>query len=61
MSDKERLEKVTLRLREGDTEELNKFYPNTGYNKAIRILVARHLRALKEKANQQLPPMDDLD
>lgn len=45
----DKLEKITLRLYLGDIRTLSDFYPKTGYNRVIRALVRRHVRALKEK------------
>ncbi len=39
---KEDLEKITIRLHRGDTKVLEQFYPNVGYNAAIRKLVRKH-------------------
>ncbi len=49
---KEDLEKVTIRLHRGDTKVLEQFYPNVGYNAAIRKLVRKHCRALQEQSSQ---------
>lgn len=45
------LEKVTLRLFLGDSERMNQYYTQSGYNKAIRTLVHKHLKILDEKVN----------
>lgn len=50
---KENLKKVTIRLHDGDTEILEKFYPSVGYNAAIRKLVRKHCRALEEHSSQK--------
>ena len=47
----EKLEKVTIRLNAGDTRRLMDYYPNVGYNVAIRKIVHNHLRALDERAS----------
>ena len=52
------LEKVTLRLNHGDSERLRTYYPNLGYNEAIRRLVDHHLRQLDERAQRRLSSSD---
>lgn len=47
-------EKKTIRLFKGDAEAMNRFYPQAGYNRAIRTLVHQHLRALEEKLSRRL-------
>lgn len=41
--------KVSIRLADGDREELQKFYPSIPYNKVIRTLVHRHVVGLNRK------------
>lgn len=53
--EEEELEKVTIRLFNGDKDDIMAFYPKLGYNKAIRILVRKHVRALKELESQRSP------
>lgn len=53
MREDESVIRITIRLFEGDKEELNKFYPAKGYNWCIRHLVRRHIKALKEKENRK--------
>lgn len=50
---KENLEKVTIRLTDGACAELAEFYPHLGHNKAIRIIVDKHIKTLREKLNQK--------
>lgn len=56
----EELEKVTVRLFDGDREALQNYYPSLGYNKAIRTLVRKHLRALDEKVSHRSKINDEL-
>lgn len=44
------LEAKTLRLRKGDWEKLDAFYPKSGARTAIRLLVASHVDRLTKKA-----------
>lgn len=57
--DEQILEKVTIRLHEGDKEILQDFYPKIGYNKAIRHIIHKHCKTLEEiaqrKANNERP------
>lgn len=41
--------KMTLRLFEEDLEYLRLAYPTGGYNRIVRALVARHVRALRNR------------
>lgn len=43
------LEMASIRLYEGDRDTLASFYPSIGYNAAVREIVHRHCRLLKEK------------
>jgi hypothetical protein len=43
------LVKVSIRLFRGDKERLDNFFPQLGYNAAIRIIVRKALRALEQK------------
>ena len=52
--DKPKFVKKTIRLIEGDTEKMNLFYPEAGYNRAIRALVHQHIRALEEKLSRRI-------
>lgn len=45
----EPLTKIHIRLFESDIEALREFYPNAGYNVAIRQLVRKHVRALQDR------------
>ena len=49
--------KVSLRLFTGDREKLLEFYPNLGYNAAIRQLVRRHIRALEARMAEKEPSL----
>ena len=44
------IEKVTLRLFEGDKERLGEYYTDVGYQKVIRNLVRQHLEMLDRQA-----------
>lgn len=44
---------VALRLYEGDKEVLARFYPEIGYNAAVRELVTKHVAKLKELESRQ--------
>lgn len=50
------LEKVTVRLHQGDKEALDSWYPHSGHNKVIRHLVASHLKQLEAEANKMQQP-----
>lgn len=43
------MRKQTIRLFEEDLEALRKFYPQSGYNIAIRTLVHRHVVRLQNR------------
>lgn len=47
------LEPVALRLYSGDKDVLKEFYPELGYNSAVREIVHRHVKALRERATRQ--------
>lgn len=49
------LEIVTSRLYAGDKTTLQSFYPDIGYNTAIRELVHRHCRLLLEREARESP------
>jgi hypothetical protein len=51
--DKLPLQTVTLRLYLGDFEKMQGFYPTAKANKAIRMLVHRHVRRMEERLAQQ--------
>jgi hypothetical protein len=50
----EDLEKVTIRLRRGDSDKLKQFYPSLGYNEAIRRIVGHHVKQLEEQVSRRL-------
>lgn len=52
---RENLQIVTIRLNQGDAQRLTDFYPNLGYNRVIRVLVAKHLEVLDQRVAQTLP------
>ena len=52
--DKPEFEKKTIRLFVGDADAMNRFYPEAGYNRAIRTLVRQHLRSLEERLSRRL-------
>ena len=54
----EKLEKATIRLFAGDAKRLADYYPNVGYNVAIRKIVRNHLRALDERASELRSKVD---
>lgn len=43
------LQKVSIRLFRGDKDRLDAYFPQLGYNAAIRLIVRKALRALDEK------------
>lgn len=47
----ENLEKVTIRLYDGDFARLKDFYPKANPNLIIRTLVHRHIKTLEEREN----------
>lgn len=54
------LKKVALRLEAEDVETFQKFYGHLGgYNKAIRALVHRHAKTLREHEAQKIRPQID--
>lgn len=59
------LENVALRLYAGDKEVLKRFYPEIGYNAAIREIVTKHVAKLKElesrKGTSANVPAIDID
>ncbi len=55
------LEKVTLRLVEGDTAKLRKYFPKSGYNVAARTIIHKSLLALDAKFEQELENNDELN
>lgn len=46
--------KVNVRLFKSDFVALRKFYPSVGYNRAIRTLVAKHVKKLEAKLEQKI-------
>jgi hypothetical protein len=48
------LEKITIRVNQGDSERLREYYPTLGYNEAIRRLVEHHLRQLDERTQRRV-------
>jgi hypothetical protein len=56
-SNKPPLKSVTVRLYEGDTEELSRFFPRQGYNMIIREKVHQLVRALQTREQEQLDAM----
>lgn len=50
------LEMVSVRLYKGDPQILASFYPDIGYNAAVRELVHRHCRLLLEKEARLAQP-----
>lgn len=52
---REDLELVTIRLSRGDKDKLTDFYPRIGYNKAVRLLVRKHVKMLEERLNEATP------
>lgn len=48
------IEKVTIRLYEGDSARLQRLYPKVGASKVIRHLVRHHLRGVDERTEQIL-------
>ena len=46
--------KVNIRLFDGDLERLQSFYPDTPYNKVIRLLLHAHLNGLEKKALERV-------
>lgn len=59
MSSSPKLKKYTLRLHDGDPEELERFFPNAGYNKVVRQMVRKLVNQLREKENQSRPAEPD--
>lgn len=53
------LEMVSIRLYEGDRDTLASFYPSVGHNAAIREIVHRHARLLKEKEARLQQPQQE--
>ena len=51
---KSNLEKRTIRLYAGDAEKLAKFFPQVGYNLAIRTMVRNTIKKLEEEFQQKL-------
>ncbi len=48
-----KLVKITIRIFEGDKEELDEFYPLIGHNRAMREVIHKHIKLLKEKQSQR--------
>jgi len=46
------LQKVTIKLFDGDFRELGDLYPKSGANRIIREMVHRHIAVVKERAQQ---------
>lgn len=55
------LTKLTIRMFEGQKEELESFYPRQGYNWAIREIVDQHLRYLRSKVKETEDDLPNLD
>ena len=47
------LEKVTLRLYDGDFSRVQQYYPVIGANEAIRKIIRSHLKKLDEQMSQK--------
>lgn len=54
MQEATQLKKVTIRLRESDVEYLKRTYPHAGINKTLRGIVAKAVKAIKEKESRIL-------
>lgn len=46
MAKKSNLEKLSVRLVDGDAAKINELFPTHGYNKVIRMLVSNFLRKI---------------
>lgn len=57
------LQKVTVKLFEGDFRELGDLYPKSGANRIIREMVHRHIAVVKERAQQAVAalPVEEID
>lgn len=50
----EDMELVSVRLFKSDKARLQSYYPKAGYNRVIRTLVRKHIRALDEKFSRKI-------
>lgn len=50
---KEDLEKITIRLHNGDKARLDEYHPQLGHNKVIRSLVRKYLKNLDAKLEER--------
>jgi hypothetical protein len=53
-----RMIKVTVRMFAYDVDQLKSFYPGTGYNRVLRALARRHVRALEAQLAKRLSPKE---
>lgn len=51
------LVKVTIRLHEGQLEDLARFYPTVPYNTVIRMALDKMIRRLEERASHAMADM----
>lgn len=54
------LQKVTIRLHQGDKDIIDEFYPSLGHNQVIRKIVRNFCKQLQEKMNERRSP-DDIE
>lgn len=48
------LDKVTIRIFEGDKEKLMALFPGIGYNRPLRLLIRNFIKGVEEKAQRKL-------
>lgn len=49
----EALHKITVNIFEDDYQSLREFYKNTGYQRALRLLIRKHTRELQRRKDKQ--------
>ena len=54
------LEKITLKLREGDFKWLQDMFPQIGAAKAVRTLIITYRKGVEDKAQKRQPSPSEL-
>lgn len=53
------LMKLTVRIFRTDVERLRKYFPNSGYNRAVRMLVKKMLDEMDARANKAMSELEE--
>lgn len=55
------LEKITIKLFEGDAERFRQLHPRLSISRFVRETIRRHIRKVENEAERQRPTIADLD